>query len=166
MRTQSIRRIGFCSSNLNSMTNSLDDSVKHSGSLNFERSPLQKALINDAGCNWPVSSKTQVLCDTSNQQLLVLLLFLIKWFLRFVVCFRKLPLVQWRAMKILNNAIENMSHRICWHVSRIWQHKFYKGGKLPRALLYPQNFYHSQFSVNWTENIRFFNSRILNKKYM
>jgi len=160
------RKTGFCSSNLNSMTNSLDDSVKHSGSLNFERSPLQKALIDDAGCNWPVSSKAQVLCDTANQQLLVLLLFLIKWFLRFVICFRKVPLVQWRAMKILNNESENMSNKNCWHVSRIWQHKFYKDGNLPHAFLYPRNFDHSQFSVNWTENVRLFYSWILHKNYM
>lgn len=79
----------------------LNNPVKHAGSLDLEWSPLQQALVYYASRYWSARRESQVLCDTSDQKLLVLLLLLVQWLLRLILCFTRLPLDRWRAMRIL-----------------------------------------------------------------
>lgn len=54
------------SSNLNSMAYCLNDTVENTCALNFEWSPMKKALIYDTGSNRSTPRKAQMLCNTSD----------------------------------------------------------------------------------------------------
>ena len=73
--------------NLNGMANGLNYPIEYTGAFDFERPPLKQAFVDDTSSYWPVGCKAKVLCNTSNEQFLILLLFLIKRFLRFVLYF-------------------------------------------------------------------------------